>query len=93
MTAYKIDNKNTVVSKLQSLQLYLSIFVLFIALFTQVIYGFVWKNQTDVKISAMQSRISKLDSLNSTDYEKIIEISINLKTLMEKSGLKYQSVK
>lgn len=93
MAAYKTNNKNTVEPKMRSLQLYLSIFVLFITLFTQVIYGFVWKNQTDIKISAMQSKISKLDSLNSTDYEKIIEISINLKTLMEKSGLKYQSVK
>lgn len=88
------NNNNTINEpKLRSLQLYLSIFVLFITLFTQVVYGFVWKSETDLKISSMQSKISKLDSLNSTDYEKIIEISINLKTLMENSGLKYQSVK
>jgi len=92
MAEYKTHNNNSN-EKLRSLQLYLSIFVVLISLFAQVVYGFVWKNETDLKVSSLQSKVTKIDSLNSTDYEKIIEISINLKTLMEKSGLKYQSVK
>lgn len=70
---------------LKNTHLILSVIILFIALMAQVVYGFVWKSSIDQEVNALKMKLKGTEQ----DHEKINEIGLNLKNLMEHSGLKY----
>lgn len=67
--------------------------VIFIGtILSEIIYGFVWKNNTDVVIGNHEIRISDLEKKDVSDHELLMEIQINLKQYLETHGYKYTEV-
>lgn len=74
---------------LKRVHILLGITALVIGLLTQVIYGFVWKSNTDNEIALLKEKIKRIEALNTEDHESIIEIKLNLKNLIISQGLRY----